>query len=63
MGKKDHKRVFFLRIFASDPIEVLEMPETIEIFKEGDWTYNNAGGKRRTDKVDKDKEVKGEMTM
>jgi len=27
--KKDEKRKFFLRIFASDQIEVTEMPETL----------------------------------
>lgn len=29
--KKDEKRVFFLRIFSSEPVEVVEMPETVEV--------------------------------
>jgi hypothetical protein len=30
-NKKEEKRNFFLRIFSSDPIEVMEMPETLEV--------------------------------
>lgn len=44
--KKDAKRTFYLRIFSSDPVEVSEMPETIETVEEGNWTPECAGGKR-----------------
>lgn len=27
--KKDEKRTFFLRIFASEPIDIAELPETL----------------------------------
>lgn len=30
-NKKDDKRNFFLRVFASEPIEVMEMAETLEV--------------------------------
>jgi len=49
--KKEVKRTFFLRIFASDQVEVAEMPETIEKSMEGAWYENeNSGGKRRSEK-------------
>jgi hypothetical protein len=47
--KKDEKRVFFLRIFSSEPVEVVEMPETLEVSLEGQWGDNNSGGKRKLD--------------
>lgn len=47
--KKDSKRTFFLRIFASEAIDVAEMPETIETPLEGAWENENAGGKRRVE--------------
>jgi hypothetical protein len=48
--KKEVKRTFFLRIFASDQIEVAEMPETIETSMDGGWENENCGGKRRFEK-------------
>jgi len=45
-GKKDEKRIFYLRLFASDAIEIVEMPETLEVSSEGTWD-DNAGGKRK----------------
>jgi len=48
--KKEVKRTFFLRIFASDQIEVAEMSETIETSMEGSWENENSGGKRRSEK-------------
>jgi len=36
-----------LRIFASEKIDVVEMPETIDTSVEGGWTDDSAGGKRR----------------
>ena len=48
-NKQDDKRNFFLRVFASEPIEVMEMSETLEVSQEGSWGDNNAGGKRKYD--------------
>ncbi len=48
-SKKEDKRNFFLRIFASDPIEVCDMPETLEVSMEGSWGDNTAGGKRKSE--------------
>jgi len=30
-SKKEEKRTFFLRVFASETIELVEMPETLEV--------------------------------
>ena len=51
-GKKDDQKSFiqknfWLRIFASEKIDVAEMPETIDTSVEGGWTDDSAGGKRR----------------
>lgn len=46
-NKKEDKRNFFLRVFASESIEVTEMPETLEVSMEGSWGDNTAGGKRK----------------
>ena len=47
---KKEERKFWLRIFACEPIDVIEMPETIEISVEGAWNDNSAGGRRRIEK-------------
>lgn len=46
-NKKEEQRHFWLRIFASEKIDVVEMPETIDTTVEGAWTDESAGGKRR----------------
>ncbi|EGR31206.1 hypothetical protein IMG5_115920 [Ichthyophthirius multifiliis] len=62
-SKKDEKRVFYLRIFASEPvkyiciyillykqikIEIMEMPETLEFsIEDQQWEQHNAGGRRK----------------
>lgn len=51
-GKKEDQknysmRHFWLRVFASEKIDVVEMPETIDTSVEGAWTDDSAGGKRR----------------
>jgi hypothetical protein len=40
-------RPFWLRIFSQFPVDVSELPETVEVpvFK-GEWDANTAGGKR-----------------
>ena len=48
-NKKEDKRNFFLRVFSSEPIEVTEMAETLEVSMEGTWGDNTAGGKRKYD--------------
>ena len=45
--KKTDKRIFFLRIFSSEPIDVTEMPETQEIAIEGTWGEVNSGARRK----------------
>jgi hypothetical protein len=34
-NKKDENRKFWLRLFASEPIEIIEMPEPIEVPVDG----------------------------
>jgi len=48
-NKKEDKRNFFLRVFSSEPIDVTEMSETLEISMEGTWGDTTAGGKRKYD--------------
>jgi len=47
--RQDNKRTFFLRIFSSEPVEVVEMPETLEISMEGTWVESNSGGRRKNE--------------
>lgn len=49
-NKKSEQRPFFLRVFASDPTEVVQMPNTIEQSFEGKWGPNSAGGRRVDEK-------------
>ena len=44
----DPKIPFWLRIFANQEIDVAELPETIALRKDGNWTTDSAGGKLRT---------------
>lgn len=43
--KKDG-RLFFLRIFASEHVDLVELPQTIETAKKGEWVKASAGGRR-----------------
>jgi hypothetical protein len=36
--KKDDKRIFYMRLFASESIDIVEMPETMETTVDGQWT-------------------------
>ena len=36
-----------MRIFTSEAIDIVEMPETLETTVEGQWTDNSAGGRRK----------------
>lgn len=49
-NKKDMERPFFLRIFGSEPIELVQMPNTIEQTFTGSWKVNTAGGRRVDEK-------------
>eukprot|EP00358_Blepharisma_japonicum_P003985 CAMPEP_0202954634 /NCGR_PEP_ID=MMETSP1395-20130829/50989_1 /ASSEMBLY_ACC=CAM_ASM_000871 /TAXON_ID=5961 /ORGANISM="Blepharisma japonicum, Strain Stock R1072" /LENGTH=283 /DNA_ID=CAMNT_0049670317 /DNA_START=1094 /DNA_END=1945 /DNA_ORIENTATION=- len=45
-SKKSKGRMFWLRLFSSQSIEVLELPETYEIIEKGEWAEKTAGGRR-----------------
>lgn len=45
-NKKEEERPFFLRVFASEHIEVVQLPTTIEQQFQGKWTLQTSGGKR-----------------
>lgn len=44
-GKKVN-RPFWLRIFAQNPVDVVELSETIEVTVNGEWTEHTGGGRR-----------------
>ena len=46
-NKKDENRPFWLRIFASEYIDVEELPESMEVSMRGTWGEDNAGGPRK----------------
>ena len=50
VNKKDGKP-FFLRVFASEHVELVELPKTIEQSFSGEWTKASAGGKRIDEKL------------
>lgn len=45
-NKKEEERPFFLRIFASEHVEVVQLPTTIEQQYQGKWTIQTSGGRR-----------------
>lgn len=45
--KKEDKRTFFMRVFTSEAIDIVEMPETQETTVDGQWTEISAGGRRK----------------
>ena len=49
-NKKDEERPFFLRVFSSDPIDLVQLPDTIEQQFQGKWGVNTCGGKRVDEK-------------
>lgn len=60
--KKDEVRKFYLRLFSPDPIDVSELPETIELTVEGTWTEASAGGSRKIEiKEDGNGKKKGDI--
>lgn len=44
-SKKEEERPFFLRCFASDPVELVQLPMTVETTFQNKWTSNSSGGK------------------
>ena len=48
-SKKDEERPFFLRIFTSEHVDLVELPKTIEQTFMGKWTSSTAGGRRTLD--------------
>ena len=48
-SKKNEERTFFLRIFSSDHIDLIKLPNTYEQHFSGKWTPATAGGKRTND--------------
>ena len=44
------ERPFFLRVFASEHVDLVELPRTIEQSFEGQWGPMTAGGKRVDEK-------------
>ena len=47
--KQSDERPFFLRVFASEPVELVELPRTIEQSFNSKWDKMTAGGKRVQD--------------
>ena len=47
--RQSDERPFFLRVFASDPVDLVELPRTIEQSFKSKWDKNTAGAKRVND--------------
>lgn len=45
-NKKEEERPFFLRVFSSDPVDLVQLPQTLEQSFLNKWTVTTAGGKR-----------------
>jgi hypothetical protein len=43
--KKEDQRPFFLRIFASEPVELAQLPQNIEQSFTGKWNAEDKGGR------------------
>jgi len=49
-NKAEEQRPFFLRVFSSDPIDLVQLPNTIEQQFQGKWGPTTCGGKRVDEK-------------
>jgi hypothetical protein len=49
-SKNEEQRPFFLRVFSSEPIDLVQLPNTIEQQYKGKWDKNTAGGRRIDEK-------------
>ena len=47
--RQSDERPFFLRVFASEQVDLVELPRTIEQQFKSKWDKNTAGGKRVND--------------
>jgi len=45
-NKREEERPFWLRVFASEDIDVVELPETVENTIMSEWTPETSGGRR-----------------
>lgn len=48
-SRKDEQRPFWLRLFSSDPVEVYEMPNTLEQIIDDSWNEVNIIGNKNKD--------------
>jgi len=48
-NKKEEERPFFLRVFASEQVELVQLPQPYEQQFQGKWDKNTAGGRRVMD--------------
>lgn len=62
-GVKKDGKPFFLRIFASEQVDLVELPKTIEQTFTGEWKDKSAGGKRIIDKEEETKNGKKETRL
>jgi hypothetical protein len=49
-NKQEEERPFFLRVFSSDQIDLVQLPNTIEQQFQGKWAQTTAGGRRVDEK-------------
>mmetsp|Transcript_18762 Transcript_18762/g.28840 ORF Transcript_18762/g.28840 Transcript_18762/m.28840 type:complete len:117 (-) Transcript_18762:832-1182(-) len=49
-NKKEEERPFFLRVFSSEFVDLVQLPNTIEQQFQGKWTQSTAGGRRVDEK-------------
>jgi calpain len=49
-NKKEEERPFHLRVFSSEPIDLVQLPNTIEQQFKGKWAATTAGGRRVDEK-------------
>jgi len=49
-NKKEEERPFYLRMFSSEPMQLVQLQNTIEQQFQGKWSATTAGGKRVDDK-------------
>ena len=52
--KNDDPRPFFLRVFASEQVDLVELPRTHEVVYTGRWDKGTAGGRRVIDERGKE---------
>lgn len=43
--QKEEERPFYMRVFASDPLDLVQLPMTVETLFQNKWAPNTSGGK------------------